>query len=101
MYVATCNKGQDGAAVLFFPDVFRDFCKARGLDRLYMLPSSTQETVVFPWADHFHINELAQMVQEINQTEVDPLIQMDPAVYVYQLSDNSISVAKTLEMEVQ
>lgn len=101
MYVASCNQGRDGAAVLFYPEVFRDFCETRGLTRLYILPSSTQEAVVFPWADHFQVNDLAQMVFEINQAEVDPLIQMDPAVYVYQLSDNSISVAKTLEKEVQ
>ena len=38
------------------------------------------------------VDESMEMVQEVNTGQVDPVIQMDPVVYRYMLSDDRIQV---------
>ena len=57
--------------------------------------------IAIPKAEQFRDEELVRLVDEVNHSEVDPLIQLDPAVYVYRLADNSISVVQTMAKEVQ
>ena len=39
------------------------------------------------------IEELRQMVSTINREVVDPVLQLDPEVYVYQIGVNAVQVA--------
>lgn len=97
MYVASCNDGSDGAAVLALPDVFRRFCEEREMKELYILPSSTQELIILPADSAPETGTMVHLVDEINRGEVDPMIQLDPAVYIYRLSDNIIDIVEVLE----
>ena len=94
MYIATCNGGNDGASVLSFPDLFRVFCDEHGLEALTILPSSTQEVIVLPEEGVPARKALAAMVEEINDSIVDPLLQLDPVVYRYAYADNAIFMAE-------
>ena len=101
MFVVTSSRRFNGAAALYFPEVFRDFCIGRGEDVCYILPSSTEEVIVLPASsveDVPDIRCLAELVQQVNDEQVDPLIQLEPAVYEYAVSTNEIEVAATLQM---
>ena len=99
MYIARANHNADGSAAIAFPDAFGRFCEEHGLDALYVLPSSTQELIVIPAAEAPSEKEMALMVEEINHTCVDPLIQLDPVVYRYLPEDNTLQVATDLGEE--
>lgn len=100
MYVATCNDGRDGAAVICMTDQFRAFCERKGYDSLYILPSSTQELILLPKTDQFCVDDLVCLVDEINRNEVEDILQLEPAVYVYTCSDNGMTVVRSHEREV-
>lgn len=96
MYIASCNGGNDGASVMCFPDVFASFCETHELKSVIILPSSTQEVIVLPETDLPSMTDLVTMVDEINGSVVDPLLQLDPEVYRYSYQDNAISIAASL-----
>ena len=92
-YVVTTETGTDGAAALLFRDIFRDFCRRHETESVVILPSSTQEILLLP-EDEFSISyeELAHMVDEINRAQVDPVIQLDPVVYRFDLDSDDIGI---------
>jgi len=99
MFIARANHNADGSAAIAFPDAFGRFCRENSLDALYILPSSTQELIVIPAAEAPSEKEMVLMVEEINHTCVDPLIQLDPVVYRYLPEDNTLQVVTDLGEE--
>ena len=88
--------GMSGATSLYYPEVFRRFCQSLGEEKCYILPSSTEEVIVMPGSvvcGSIPIEELRQMVSTINREVVDPVLQLDPEVYVYQIGVNAVQVA--------
>ena len=100
LYVATTGQLTGGAAVLFFPEVFRSFCEDHGEEACYMLPSSTEEIIVLKGSaladGGLSMGELVRMVQTINIDQVDPVLQLEPAVYRYSVDTDEIDVVATL-----
>ena len=81
MYVAASDKLIDAASVIYFREYFRGFCQDHGCDSCYILPSSTQEMIVLPHEVCRGVADtqtMANMVMDINASEVDPVIQLDP-----------------------
>ena len=99
LYVLTAEEPACGAAALAIPEIFRGFCEDRGLQSCVILPSSTEELLIIPrnlddLSERFlNPSELAGMVQMINAEQVDPVIQLDPVVYVYRIIDDQIVIA--------
>ena len=85
LYVVTSESLIDGASALFYPEIFKEFCRSRGEKTCYVLPSSTQEVIVVPESMICGVccdpAELSEMVRSINAEQVDPLIQLQPVVY--------------------
>ena len=100
LYVATTGQLTGGASVLFFPDVFKQFCEDHGEVECYMLPSSTEEIIVLKGSaladGGLSMGELVRMVQTINIDQVDPVLQLEPAVYRYSVDTDEIDVVATL-----
>ena len=100
LYVATTGQLTGGASVLFFPDVFKQFCEDHGEVECYMLPSSTEEIIVLKGSalaeGGLSMGELVRMVQTINADQVDPILQLEPAVYRYSIDTGEIDVVATL-----
>ena len=100
LYVATTGQLTGGASVLFFPDVFKQFCEDHGEVECYMLPSSTEEIIVLKGSalaeGGISMGELVRMVQTINADQVDPVLQLEPAVYRYDSNTDEIDVVATL-----
>ena len=100
MVVAT--KGMPGgAAALYFPDLFWRFCHNLERMELYILPSSREELLIVN-VDHMsddgrltssQVQELAEMVAAVNATQVDPVLQLEPVVYRYDMIENQIEIA--------
>ncbi len=65
-----------------------------------MLPSSTEEIIVLKGSalaeGGLSMGELVRMVQTINADQVDPILQLEPAVYRYSIDTGEIDVVATL-----
>ena len=93
--VCTTDTGMNGAASLFFPEVFEVYCKRHNRKTCLILPSSTQEVLILDderVPESFSYRDLANMVFEVNCAEVDPVIQLDPVVYRYSMDTNAIEI---------
>lgn len=91
-YVATTDNGMDGASALLYVEIFKDFCLKHKIDACIILPSSTQEVMVLPDKGYGCYKDFAVIVNDINNTNVDPLIQLDPVVYRYDLCSDMIKI---------
>lgn len=91
-HVVTTENGMDGASALLYPEIFKSFCQQREVDACIILPSSTQELLVVPDDEEYCYDMFAGMVNEVNSTEVDPMIQLDPVVYKYDAITNKIKI---------
>ena len=100
LYIATTGQMTGGASVLYFPEVFRSFCEDHGEEACYMLPSSTEEILVLRETalddGLLTVDELVRMVETINEDQVDPVLQLEPAVYRYDNNTDEIDVVATL-----
>lgn len=100
LYVATTGQLTGGASVLYFPEIFHAFCEDHGEEACYMLPSSTEEILVLRETaldnGRLTVNDLVRMVETINEDQVDPILQLEPAVYRYSIDTDEIDVVATL-----
>ena len=102
LYVVTAGQ-HGGAAALYYKDVFREFCLDHGEADVYILPSSTEEVLVIPGSKvgvMFSVLDLAQICDSITNSQVEPIIQLEPAVYRFNLVEDTISIAATADGEV-
>ena len=102
LYVVTAGM-YGGAAALFCSEVFRKFCEDHGETEAYILPSSVDEILVLPGSNvgrTITVDELARMVQTINEGQVSPIMRLPAEVFVYDLASNSIKIAAVAEGEV-
>ena len=102
LYVVTAGM-YGGASALFYPEVFRMYCEEHGEAEAYILPSSVDEILVLPGSNVGRIitlDELARMVQTINEGQVAPIMRLPAEVFVYDLVSDSIGIAAVADGEV-
>ena len=93
LYVVTTDDMTNGAAVLAIPELFRDFCLGNAEAYCFILPSSTEEVIVVPGSKAPEQPQvLAEMVRDINESIVDPVIRLEPVAYRYSLDTNCIEI---------
>lgn len=98
-YVCTTEGQTNGAVALCYPEVFKDFCELHQLEEVWLVPSSTEEILIVPNMD-IDPFEFAEMVDEINNSEVDPLLQLEPVIYLYNCKSNTILVAAEAKQKI-
>lgn len=81
MYVATNIQKLFGACVILYPDVLIDFASQYG--SFYILPSSIHEVIFVPDDGEICPDELRNMVQEVNHTQVEVYEFLSDEVYYY------------------
>ena len=91
-YVVSSTGCHTGAAVLWFPEVFEQYCIKMNKESCYILPSSTQEVIVLPFSKDINPNELAAIVQNINMTKVPKNLQLSDSVYFYQRGSKEVTI---------
>ena len=83
MYVATANGGIEGASVMLLSDVLDEFCETHGVEKLIIIPSSTEEILLVPECpeDESSINSI---IQEVNETQIpDESKRLSDHLYYY------------------
>lgn len=80
MYVLSNETGVHGAAAFFYPDV-QEKISAVLSDSYYALPSSTEEFIIVPEKAKIPAAKLAEMVYDINRTQVAPNEVLSDSVF--------------------
>ncbi len=96
LYVATSDNLIDAASVICYSEYFRQFCEDHDCNSCYILPSSTQEMLILPAGFSGRMEDvqmMADMVMDINRSQVDPLIQLDPCCYRYSIETDTVEIA--------
>lgn len=92
MWVLTNTKKSNGAAVMLYPDVFKELADRIGND-LYVLPSSIHEVIAIP-VDDMGTEGLKEIVGAVNSSEVSEEEYLGENVYKYIRSENRIVIAQ-------
>ena len=82
MYVASNYEKLNGASVLLYPNLLRDFAERIGAD-FYILPSSIHELIFLSESAGIGSESLKMLVQEVNVTQVDADEILSDNVYFY------------------
>jgi len=82
MYILTNEKGINGASCLLYPNVLSEFAERFQSD-FYLFPSSIHEVILVPAQDQKSSREYAEMVHEINATQVAKEEVLSDRVYFY------------------
>ncbi len=91
LYVISNKQRCNGAASILYSDCLDQLSEKLGSD-LYILPSSVHETLALS-VGKSAVSELAQMVREVNATQVSPQEQLSDHVYRYDAKARTLSLA--------
>lgn len=100
MLVVTNHTMQDGAGVIFYPEVMEEMGK-RLKGNFFVLPSSLHETIVVPDNGEFDYRSLQAMVTTINATEVDMKDKLTDQVYHYDVKERIFEKASRYEERME
>ena len=93
MYIISNEQMVNGAASIIYSDALEKLADKLGTD-LYVLPSSIHETIAIS-TNYGSPEELAQMVKEVNATQVAMEEQLSDHVYKYDAKTKTLSLADT------
>ncbi len=91
MFVLTNNSKLNGACCILYPDLLKNFSILYDCD-IYILPSSIHEVLLMPAYDRKNTEELNQLVQEVNATQLEEEEILSDHVYYYSRNLNVISM---------
>lgn len=96
MYVLTNKDYRDGAVQMLNKGALDCAADRIGTDSLIILPSSIHELIILPVSDEDdldRIHELADIVREVNDTQVERTEVLSYHVYLYNREDAEVSIA--------
>lgn len=93
-YVLTNKIMNRGAICILYNDVLNNFASMFDVDEVIIIPASIHETLLIPKNDKFEMSkeQVADMVREINRTEVDYREVLSDNVYLYNRIIDRISI---------
>lgn len=94
MYVMTNSLKLFGAATMLLKDRLAEFAKEEDCRYVVILPSSVHEILLLPHHSIENVHELANMVQDVNDTQVERMEILSYNVYVYDNMTNEITIAE-------
>lgn len=84
LIAATNNAMHKGAGMMYSTDVLDQLCSMFNTSKLFVLPSSVHEILAVPYRnDPEIIDFINESIQEINDTELDPMDILSEHVYIY------------------
>ena len=92
-FVGTYDDRCHGAGILAMPEVFNEFCRDKGFDKAYIIPSSTEEILILSTDTVEDPAEIANMVQDVNSSTVEPTLRLEPCVYLYDTESEKVTIA--------
>lgn len=93
MYYISNEKKVNGAISILYPNVLRNFAKSLGVEKLVVLPSSTQECIVLPYDESMDMEIFRNMVKEVNAEAVTTAELLSDNAYLYEVDSDSIKIA--------
>lgn len=91
MYVLSNEQRYFGASCILYPNALKEISQQLE-DNLYILPSSIHEVILIPASFADDANELSEIVQEVNVSEVAQDEILSDSVYYYNQNTEQISV---------
>ena len=91
MYVLTNQYKLNGAACILYPKLLKRIADRLNCD-LFILPSSIHEVLIVPAPGQSTYEELTQMVQEVNTTQLAPEEILSDHVYCFSRETESLSL---------
>lgn len=92
MYVLTNESKLNGAAVLFYPEIQEKIAEQLGGD-YFVLPSSVHEVLIVPDQGILEYQELKDLVNDVNNTQVPPDEVLTGEVYSYDKESRQLMFA--------
>lgn len=92
MYVARNSNGINGATVMLYDGLIREFAKKIGKD-LFIIPSSIHEIIMVPDNGSMDADDIRSMVVDVNSSQVAPEEVLSDSVYLYSRDNDSITLA--------
>jgi len=89
MFVLTNTKGMFGAVSMTSTEELACFAKRLGKS-FYILPSSVHEVILVPENKEFCVEYFANMVREINETQLDPTEVLSDSIYFYDIETSAL-----------
>lgn len=89
LYVLSNKSKIYGAACMLYPKAVQDFANEVDSD-LFILPSSVHEVLLLPTDGTNGIEEIKQMVQDVNDTQVEAEEVLSNSVYFFDKKEKSI-----------
>ena len=93
LYILSGENQANGAVCMVYLDVLKEFADKIGQD-LYILPSSIHEVILLPMTTEDDVDYLAQMVRDVNNTQVEPEEILSFSVYKYIRAQNKVVIVK-------
>lgn len=100
MYMATCNKGMNGAGCIFYPEFMNQAAEKLGGD-FFILPSSVHEVILLHDDGFMNYKDLEGMVREVNSSQVQPKDRLSNSVYHYDSKNQVFEKADKYEERKQ
>lgn len=93
MYILTNSQKLYGASCLLYPRLLDSIAEKLNTD-LFVLPSSIHEVILLPALNRSHCKELADMVTDINRTELAADEILSDLIYYYSRSEHALSICQ-------
>lgn len=93
MYVATNDHMINGACVILYDNMLRDFANEIGGD-FYVLPSSVHEIILVPTKDDLSVSYLSDMLSDVNRTSLSADEVLSDNVYLYRADTECLEIAR-------
>ena len=91
MFVLTNPLRSYGAACLLYPGILEQIACQLG-ENFYILPSSIHEVIIIAESQSPNKEDLHEMVQDINETQVDVEEFLSDTIYYYNFKEKSVSL---------
>ncbi|MDO5424486.1 MAG: DUF5688 family protein [Eubacteriales bacterium] len=91
MYILSNREKTLGASVILYDQVLQSVAR-RLKEDFYILPSSVHECMVVPRSIRFSRKILAEMVRDVNRTQVPPEDVLSNEVYLYDCEKHSLTL---------
>lgn len=88
-----------GASVIFYPDVLNECSNAMNGD-YYIIPSSIHECLLYPDNGDLTLKELKSMVEDVNNTILDPRELLSYNVYHYDHKEKIFELGEKYEARI-
>lgn len=91
MFVLTNESNLFGAACIIYPNLLQHYAAEAQTD-FYILPSSIHEVILVPTLENSDYQELSEMVQEVNDTQLQDDEILSTHAYYYSRKENEITM---------